>query len=83
MNLSTNEASKEKIQEILSNFHLKNLPPNTLQPHLEEIEKHFSKNSVEDIMDSLKNSNSEFSKKIFSDLQKLVRFLININKMGL
>uniref|UniRef100_A0A914CQL6 3-hydroxyisobutyryl-CoA hydrolase, mitochondrial n=1 Tax=Acrobeloides nanus TaxID=290746 RepID=A0A914CQL6_9BILA len=71
LSLSTNEASKEKIQEILSNFHLKNLPQHTLQPHLEEIEKHFSKNSVEDIMDSLNNSNSEFSKKIFSDLQKL------------
>jgi hypothetical protein len=62
------------VNNILSKFQKSSLQPFSLQSHVEEIEKCFSKKSIEEIIEALKSSRSEFSQRVTKDLKKAVRF---------
>ncbi|EDW59070.2 3-hydroxyisobutyryl-CoA hydrolase, mitochondrial isoform X1 [Drosophila virilis] len=61
----------DEVPDILQRFHCQPEKPFSLQPVLEQINKHFSASSVEGILESLQNDDSDWAKKQLEILCKV------------
>ncbi|KHN87371.1 3-hydroxyisobutyryl-CoA hydrolase, mitochondrial [Toxocara canis] len=71
MKLPNSEVSNERVGEVISKFRPTTIPKFSLEPLLSKIESVFSANTVEEVVERLRKSDSDFARKQLAVLAKM------------